>query len=398
MKPRVVYWNNQPTPYVVDRLNAVADLGTIDIEAWFDRVREADRSWELDESHWRFAHRTLDTPDPGRLRDQVPLAALRASRPDVFVANYDRLHMIVGALLAPRYARRVALRALPSFTAWSGTSRTRELAKQLVFHAVDGAKVPGPDGAAFARRYGLPASRIWTVKQSIMRADYAALRDVSAEERRHRRDALGLDDRCAFVYVGRIWRGKGLETLIEASEQVDDRAAQLLIVGNGTDEAHFRARTAGLPGVRWLGFVQPAELPAIYAACDVLVFPTLGDPNGLVVEEAMASGVPVISSDAAGDITRRVPQGRAGYVVPVGDAAALAARMSELAADPALRARLGERAAELGAEFTPERYAADFETFVNELMAKPRRRSIVRAVARALPGTLLSVRMPRTAS
>ena len=107
------------------------------------------------------------------------------------------------------------------------------------------------------------------------------------------------------------------------------------VIGDGVDESHYRELFTSLPRVVMPGFVQPAELPGWYALADCLVFPTHGDPNGLVVEEALAAGLPVIVTDAAGDIGSRVPEGVAGYVIPVGSADALRERMARIARSPA---------------------------------------------------------------
>ena len=72
----------------------------------------------------------------------------------------------------------------------------------------------------------------------------------------------------------------------------------------------------GIRNVIFAGFFQKAELPRLYAAADVFVFPTLGDPYGLVVDEAMACSLPIISTSAAGEIRDRVESGVNGFVVP----------------------------------------------------------------------------------
>ena len=138
---------------------------------------------------------------------------------------------------------------------------------------------------------------------------------------------------CVFIYVGRMVSGKGLDTLFSAYRKVRsvDLDVSLLLVGDGPEQQRLQAETGELSGVVWAGFIQPAQLPGIYSIADVMVFPTLGDANGLVVEEAMAAGLPVISTSAAGDIRARVPEGVAGYVVPPADPDALATRMIELA-------------------------------------------------------------------
>lgn len=381
---KVVYWNNIPSPYVVSRFNEVAQRDAFDFEAWFDDLREetwfdglreADRSWAVDPSEWKFKARFIQGRRRlGHHKLVLPLAELRSSRPDVFICNYDRLHYVLGTIVGRSLARRTALRCLPSFDAWTPPSRIRDLAKAFVFRAVDGAKVPGPDGSAYAGRYGLPIERTWTVTQSIDVAHYAQARRIDSALRAQRRNELGVTG-CVFIYVGRIWSGKGLDTLVSAYRKV--RAANpdvsLLLVGGGQDQQRLQADTSDLSDVVWAGFVQPAQLPDIYNMADVMVFPTLGDPNGLVVEEAMAAGLPVISTSAAGDIRARVPEGVAGYVVPPADPDALAMRMIELAGAPELCAAMGNAGAHIADGFVTKAYADDFERFVYGVLAMPRR-------------------------
>ena len=186
---RVVYWNNQPTPYVVARFNEVARRGLFDFEAWFDGMREADRSWAVDPSEWAFKSRIIPVRRILGRELILPLAELRASQPDVFICNYDRFHYVLGAIVARGIARRTSLRCLPSFDAWTPPSRVRDVAKHFLFRTVDGAKVPGREGMAYAERYGLPPERTWTVTQSIDVEHYAKARTAETQLRaQHRRE------------------------------------------------------------------------------------------------------------------------------------------------------------------------------------------------------------------
>ncbi len=378
---RVLYWFTQPTPYVVARFNAAVERPELDFHAVFSHVREPDRSWDVDESAWKFPASYL-----GRIK--VPVQELRRLRPDVFVLEYDRWNLALGAMIGLVTAQRVAFRVLPNFDAWSKRTWWRELGKKVLFKAVDGAKVPGPEGAALATRYGLPHERTTVVTQSIDVAHYGRGRDLSAAERLRRREALGLSG-CVFLYVGRVWAGKGLDELFAAYRQV--RAARddisLLIVGDGVDYERYFGQESATAGVTFAGFVQPADLPEWYAVCDVLVFPTHGDPNGLVVEEALAAGLPVIVSDAAGDIRARVPES-VGRVFPVGDAGALAQAMQALAESP-IRDPMAGQAPDWGAWKNDERYAEDLARFALDLVARPRRRTLHRAACAAI-GRLLA--------
>jgi glycosyltransferase involved in cell wall biosynthesis len=186
-----------------------------------------------------------------------------------------------------------------------------------------------------------------------------------------------------FIYVGRLWSGKGVDDLFTAYERLAETGvdASLLLLGDGPDEQHYRERASRLARVVFGGFVQAKDIPAYYSLADAMTFPTLGDPHGLVVEEAMAAGLPVICSDAAGDIEARLPPS-VGRVVPVRNARALEGAMRELASDLALRERMGRAAAATAAYRTHDRYAEDFESFVTETLARPARRGPAPGAAR----------------
>ena len=112
--------------------------------------------------------------------------------------------------------------------------------------------------------------------------------------------------------------------------------------------------------------VSPVELRNLYAASDVLVLPsiptrTFREPWGLVVNEAMNRGLPVIATDAVGAAAGGlVRDGRNGLVVPAGDSTALAEALGRLAGDAPLRARLGAAGAEDVRAFTHDAWARGF--------------------------------------
>jgi glycosyltransferase involved in cell wall biosynthesis len=184
-----------------------------------------------------------------------------------------------------------------------------------------------------------------------------------------------------FLFVGRPAREKGLRVLTEAWHATGLQAptAALVLVGAGSNPpwapaggaagdvrgAEGAARAGG-DGILWMDPVPPVQLRNIYAACDVLVMPSIAtrtfrEPWGLVANEAMDRGLPVIASDAVGAAAGGLVRDRRnGLVVPAGDSAALAEAIELLAAEPALRARLGEAGAQDVRAFTYDAWAEGF--------------------------------------
>lgn len=368
-RPRVVYWNNIPSPYMVDRLNAVADRGNLDLEAWFSRRVVAGRSWAIDEQSWRFPYRYLPALQLGRVRLEIPMGLLSRRRPDLLFSLYADASCVLGTVLARMGGTKYAYWVEVTFDALVPRSRWKETLKRVLLSRADGILTVGDDGRSYAMRYGAQPSRIHLAPHAINVGHFAAGAALGRADRDAFRTTLGLRG-FTFLYVGRLWTyGKGLDTLLDAYAQASarvDEPVSLLLVGDGADDAELRARVAALrlQNVVFAGFQPEAALPRYYAASDVFVFPTRGDTYGLVLDEAMACSLPLISSDAAGELYLRIQDGVNGHIVPVDDSARLAEVMAEMAMDPE-RCRDFGRVSRLMVEGrTPERWAIDFERAV----------------------------------
>lgn len=373
MRPFVVYWNNIPAPYMVERFNALADRDAFEFEAWFNDRIQADRSWEVDEASWRFRYRYLPSTRLGSRVLHWPLPLL-GRRPDVLVSLYAQPSFLAGWVIAKLRGVKIGFRVLKTHDRWVKRHPGKEAVKRFLFRRADAIETPGAEGKQFAIRYGAPEYRIFfathTVNISFFKAKVASAR----LQRAALRSELGLKG-TTFIYVGRLWWGKGINYLLEAFETVQrksDGEVSLLLVGDGPEESNLRQMCSdrGIRNVMFAGFKQKPDLPRYYAMADVFVFPTLGDPYGLVVDEAMACGLPVISTSAAGEIRDRIEQGVNGYIVPPEDSASLADSMLKLAQDGELRERMGRISAEKIQGHTPEQWAKDFERIVDALLTE----------------------------
>ena len=187
-------------------------------------------------------------------------------------------------------------------------------------------------------------------------------REVDQAERAAWRDSAGIpQDAPLVLYVGRLVPEKGIETLLDAWEAARHDREVLCLAGEGP----LRGRRAG-PNVVYAGHVERSALPAAYAAADVVVVPSLAtwsflEPWGLVCNEAMHQGRPVIATTAVGAAAGGlVRDGETGLVVPDGDPAALAGAIRGLLGDLELRERLGAAGRAAVADFSHEAAADAF--------------------------------------
>ncbi len=360
----------------MDRFNAVADRNVIDFEAWFTDRTADDRAWQLNESEWRFKYRYLKKVTlAGKSVSPLPLSIL-FNPPDLIVGFYAGPVYIVGLILARMRGSSVALWCLLTFETWNARQPWKERLKHLLFAWADGVFTIGPDSSEYALSYGTSRDHIHVVQQAFDVAHYSSNGTLREQNREARRTALGLKG-TTFIYAGRLWKGKGLDNLFDAfgiAQRQSHGEMSLLIVGDGLLEEHLRTRRSdeALANVIFGGYIQKSELPLYYAASDVFVFPTLGDPYGLVVDEALASSLPVISTDAAGEIRERILDNHNGFVVPVGDVRAFAEKMILLAEDQCHLDELSLNAYPSICDRTPERWSKEFEHAVTATIHRSR--------------------------
>jgi phosphatidylinositol alpha 1,6-mannosyltransferase len=171
------------------------------------------------------------------------------------------------------------------------------------------------------------------------------------------RAQLGLGDRFTFLYVGRLAAEKRPEQIVDAfriaREMLPAGAIHLVIAGTGPCEDELRATAP--PDVTFLGFLERrTRLPDLYANCDAFVFASVTETLGLVLLEAMASGLPVIAAPVGG-VRDHLRDGLNGLTYPAGNTPAMAEAMVKLVADAALARRLGRGARSTAEELSWER-------------------------------------------
>ncbi len=215
---------------------------------------------------------------------------------------------------------------------------------------------------------GVEPGRVTVIRSAV---DAGRFRLPAGRERLAREFGIG-PGALALAAAGQLIPRKGHDLLLEAMSWLLPRVpnAHLVVFGQGEGRATLEARAAALglgSRVTFAGF-RP-DLDDFLGAFDLLVHPALREGLGVIMLKAAAAGVPVVAFDAAG-AREAVRHGETGWLVPAGDAAALADAVARLAADPALRRRLGEAGRErmrrdFGLESMVEAHLRLYDSVVN---------------------------------
>lgn len=153
------------------------------------------------------------------------------------------------------------------------------------------------------------------------------------------------------LFVGQVGIRKGVPYLLEAWRQLGWDDAELLLLGRILPEVKAMLARDKPAGVRHLGHVD--DPVSVYQQADVFVFPTIEEGSALVTYEAMACGLPVITTPNAGSLVR---DGEDGFIVPIRDIDALATRIEDIRSDAARRRQMGASARRRIEPFTWCRY------------------------------------------
>lgn len=360
---------------MVERFNALADRGNFEFEAWFNDRIEPGRSWEVDESSWRFKYKYIPSSELMGNKFRWPWPILKCT-PDVMISLYAEPVFLFGFMIAKLHGIKTGFWVEVTFDSWVKRRRWKEALKRLIFPRANIIVTVGEDGRQYALRYGARPDSVKYAPHVIDVNHFAQKAKAGLHQREKLRSRLGLVG-VTFMYVGRLLcRQKGLDDLLQAYAIVQSRFKEevsLVLVGDGEDQEylHRRSKEMKLANVVFTGFIHKNDLPLYYVASDVFVFPTLGDPYGLVVDEAMACSLPVISTNAAGEIRKRIEHGVNGYIVPPENSAVLAEKMLILAQNAKLRKTMGMRSYKKIKNNTPEKWAEDFEHIIfNQVTGK----------------------------
>jgi glycosyltransferase involved in cell wall biosynthesis len=229
-----------------------------------------------------------------------------------------------------------------------------------IYRHADAVATYGPHVSAHVAHVRQDRDTIFEAPQAVDDAHFGA--EVPAAAVAGARERAGAGDGPLVLFVGRLEEEKGVPVLLEAWERAElGPGARLALAGAGPLAGLIHG--GAYPGAGVLGRLDRDELPALYAAADALVLPsirteTFTEPWGLVVNEAMNQSTPVIASDSVGAAAGGlVVHGRNGLVVPAGDAGELARALQRITGDDALRARLGAAARSDVAAYSPAAWA-----------------------------------------
>lgn len=188
----------------------------------------------------------------------------------------------------------------------------------------------GERTTAFLTHYGAERPRVFSYPFTSLQAKDVLEEIPTMEEKTALREKLGMEEKNVILSIGQFIPRKGFDVLLKAAEGLPKDTGVYIVGGEPTEEYLGLRQELGLENVHFCGFQKKEALALYYQAADFFVLPTREDIWGLVVNEAMACGLPVVTTDNCVAGLELVKDGVNGYIVPVDDAEALSEKMTAL--------------------------------------------------------------------
>ena len=240
--------------------------------------------------------------------------------------------------------------------------RAKELIKRRLVGRFDAALVGGGPHRDYLVTLGFPADRIFLGYDVVDNGHFARGALRARADAGHWRTVKGLPEKYFFACTRFIAR-KNVSGVLRAYAAYRHKCAAepwgLVIAGSGAELADYRQIVSELTigGVIWPGFVQYEELPVYYGLASAFIHPALSEPWGLVVNEALASGLPVLCSRGTGARYELVDEGNSGALFDPCSIGGMADAMLWLASiSPNRLAAMGKRSEQIAAHWEPERF------------------------------------------
>lgn len=356
---KILFITNIPAPYRIDFFNELGKLCKLTVVFEARRAAGVRFNWN-EEGAAHFTAVFLSDGDIQENRvDRRILPYIRRGEYDRIVATSYGYYTETAALLKMRLTGVPYAIEIDGGVVRPGENPVKRLLKRFL---IRGAERLYSSGAASDRvflHYGASGDRIFRYPfTSLMDADLLSL-PLSPEEKRAAKAALGITGEKLVLSVGQFIHRKGYDLLLSAAGSLQTGTELVIIGGTPTEEYRRIVAEQGLTNVRFLPFLEKEPLRRWLLAADVFVLPTREDMWGLVVNEAMACALPVVTTDRCNAGVELVENGINGYITPIEDGAAQVDRVNAILRDDGLRTRMGEASLKKIRGYTIEQMARE---------------------------------------
>jgi glycosyltransferase involved in cell wall biosynthesis len=332
MKIRVAILHPIIAPYRIPLFDNLSKEADLEVKIFQDVQSMSNRPfWQANKSYF-FDHECVEAVKvrlPWKIKRKdvvytennfswIPLKLplyLKSYLPDVIISTELGVRTLLAGIYAKIYKKKMLVWSVEYLIGIRKHTTLRINFRKLLAKKIDGFCSCGAENKKYLEHLGVAANKIFNVGNVVDNSYFQT--NATTEARKKIRKELGLSG-TVFFNIGQLIGRKAIDRLIRIWATLPDRIlkdSMLIIIGGGTEEDNLKnlSKALGLLNVLFIPPKTLSELPSFYAAGDVFIFPTLEDGWGLVINEAMACGKPILCSKYAGCCPELIQEGVNGY-------------------------------------------------------------------------------------
>ena len=302
---RIGILTNIPTPYRKGMWAEYATIPGISIDIYYCRDTEHDRNWRFEKAKNVNEYFLRGFSFKGKFHVNLEIIPL--------IKKYDL--WVIGGYALPTMQLAMCLCLLlkiPYVIMFDGVNPDQIVKKERIMKRLlkgfflrhqFACLANGKVGKLYMKKFGIPVNKIYNQYLTIDVNYFLQKRENKSQYRKEIRVKYDIEeDAIVLIYVGRLIKSKGVQDIIKAASILRQRGYKIhvLIVGSGAYEEELKKLANENKYIHFLGFIEYEILYKYYYASDIFIFPTYNDPWGLVVNEAMACGLPIITTTSCG--------------------------------------------------------------------------------------------------
>lgn len=365
------------SPYRIPVFNEIAQRLSGQFLVLFLGQTEKRREWKIYKENIKFNYEVLPHIMLQR-KDSSPyffnptlLSRLIEYSPDIIIkGGYHQPSSFLAMLYTKLFKKRFILWCESNKYDRRSNQLLKEAYKRWFVRNCTGYIVPGQATFEYVISLGADAKKIRVAPNAVDNDYFSKICDKHRETKEELKKSKGYPKKL-ILFVGRLIEQKGVSDLLKAFQIISQEQPDLglLLVGSSEGKESYKnfCQINKIKNVFFEGFAHQEELPVYYALADVFVLPTHSDPWGLVLNEAMACRLPVISSNAAGAAYDLVINGVNGYIVRAGDIQQLTHYLKDILSDEQKRTAMGQMSLSIINDYSPQKCAEGVIRAIKEI-------------------------------
>ncbi len=377
-KIKVTILHNIMTPYRYPLFKKISLDPNVNLTVLFMSKSAKNRRWKIVENNLGFKYRVLPKIEFNFQGKDLFTYLINYTYPFDFIKNMPDVVISAGWLDFSSQAAFFLCKVFrKKFIIWSESTEnekswrrsvTLPLVRTIVKYS-DACIAVGTRSKEYLKLLGASESKIFVAYSTVNTSFFNQIGHVTKGEKEKLRKRIGLKTNNVILYVGQFIKRKGVDYLVDAYQEVKKKFndVSLLLVGYGSlkEDLEKRIDNQNINDVFFINHVEPKDMAKIYSLATLFILPSLEETWGLVINEAMAVGLPIVTTDKVGSSVDLVKPGYNGFIVPSADSKALKDSIYKIIKDDTLIKKMSGESKKIIKNFSPELAARQFVNAIN---------------------------------